>query len=108
MKNLCTPAHIYLIFAIISLVLGAFYQLPAYAFIAKAIGIFIWTYLLNFLCSKGYSTVSWILALLPFIIIVGAILSFIRVLETNENKQENHHPSTKQHHSQYHKIIVVR
>ena len=39
--------------------------------------VFVWTYLLNLLCKKGYKTMSWVILLLPLIgmfILVGLVL----------------------------------
>ena len=43
-------------------------------FIAKAIYILVWTWILQFLCKKGYKTVSWFLVLLPAIAFSSLIL----------------------------------
>ena len=39
--------------------------------------VLIWTYLLNLLCKKGYSKVSWMFVLLPFIamfVLIGLLI----------------------------------
>tara|TARA_B100001142_G_scaffold56212_1_gene54820 strand:- start:9954 stop:10442 length:489 start_codon:yes stop_codon:yes gene_type:complete len=100
-KKLCPPAMLYLVLSIISF-LGilmqncqdprkykvGFYKVNipchnALFFIAKALYILVWTYILQFLCSKGYKTVSWFLVLLPiiamFLIIGLAIIFFMAV-----------------------------
>ena len=46
-------------------------------FIFKIIYVFVWTYLLNVLCKKGYKTMSWVILLLPIIgmfILIGLVL----------------------------------
>ena len=35
--------------------------------IGEIVYVLIWTYLLNLLCKKGYTKVSWLFVLLPFI-----------------------------------------
>ena len=100
-KSLCPPAMLYLVLSVVSF-LGilmqncenprkykvGFYKadIPchnALFFIAKALYILVWTYILQFLCSKGYKTVSWFLVLLPiiamFLIIGLAIVFFMSV-----------------------------
>ena len=65
---LCIPALIYLILSVFSLL----YFITRYSFgtvALKAIFIALWTWLLNFICSKGYTVIAWIILLLPFIII---------------------------------------
>jgi type III secretory pathway component EscR len=40
----------------------------------KLLFVLIWTWILNLLCSKGLSVVSWILVLLPFVLIFFVVL----------------------------------
>jgi len=100
-KKLCPPAMLYLVLSAISF-LGILMQncqdpkkykvglynvdIPchnALFFIAKAIYILVWTWILQFLCKKGYKTVSWFLVLLPiigmFLIIGLAIIFFLAI-----------------------------
>lgn len=73
--SLCDPAKVYLIlsaFTLIGFIFGMQYG-PA---LAKLIFAVIFTFFLNWLCSKGYPGVSWFLVLLPFIGI-GIMLVFI-------------------------------
>jgi len=60
--NICAPALVYLILSVIGLFIGA-----KMFTVIHVIGILLWTFILNFLCSKGYKTLSWILVLLPII-----------------------------------------
>ena len=90
-KKLCTPAKIYLVLSIISIV-SLFYQNYSNPnrycvgmfqaktkcnnkvyFLVKIVYITLITYLLQLLCSKGYKTISWILVLLPFVLMFIAI-----------------------------------
>ena len=66
-SELCTPAMIYFLFSVISLVMSAFTHFNMMSIIIKVALLLIWTWLLNYLCRKGYVVVSWILILLPFI-----------------------------------------
>ena len=64
---LCLPALIYLIIGILALM----FYITKYSVgtvLLKAIFILLWTWLLNYICSKGYEVISWILVLLPYII----------------------------------------
>jgi predicted PurR-regulated permease PerM len=77
-NDLCTPAIVYVVFtafSLIGMIFGAQYGPAA----AKFIFAFIYTYFLNWLCSKGYPGVSWFLVLLPFIFIGVAFLFAIFV-----------------------------
>jgi hypothetical protein len=85
LRNLCTPAYIYLVISVISiLVIGlqnlgnhSAYCLGPYQcntpnksviFIMKVIYVLFWTWLLNIICKSGYESVSWVLVLIPYVL----------------------------------------
>lgn len=95
-EALCTPAQLYLGMSVIA-VLTQCYQnigtpnvftcglmkasspiVPSSFFIVFEILYVIgWTYFLNILCKKGYTKLSWLLVLLPFVgmfVIIGLII----------------------------------
>jgi hypothetical protein len=67
MINLCVPAIIYLIFSITQILIDIFKGLYNTAFIKVIVAIMV-TLLLNILCEKGLSVVSWIIVFIPFIL----------------------------------------
>ena len=84
-QYLCTPAYVYLVISVIALVVMIFqnmgskqvYCLGLYEcdtqnvtmiFAIKILYVLFWTWILNLICNQGYTTVSWILVLLPFIL----------------------------------------
>ena len=86
LKDLCSPAFIYFIFSMIALILVLFQNLgntnnynvgsfsckvpnTAIIFIIKLIYILFWTYILNLICKDGHKTLSWLLVLLPWILL---------------------------------------
>jgi hypothetical protein len=86
LKELCTPAALYFIISVIGLVIILFQNLgnrDSYnvgnfscrvpntflVFIVKFIYIVFWTYVLNLICKDGHVGVSWLLVLLPFILL---------------------------------------
>jgi len=93
-KELCVPAMIYFVISIIGLVvillqnlknnnmynIGSFScRVPntAIIFIVKLIYILFWTYVLNLICKDGHTGISWLLILLPWIllfVIIGLIM----------------------------------
>ena len=77
-SKLCTPAKIYFAIAIIATVIGLFNGLNFVAAFLKLLFAFVWTYVLSFLCDKGYKSISWFLVLLPYIIILLASLGIYR------------------------------
>ena len=94
LKNLCTPARVYFIISIIAIVwmllqnisgdgkynVGKFScdcENLALVFLGKTAYIFFWTWVLNFICNKGYKNISWFLVLFPFILFFLLIAMFI-------------------------------
>lgn len=93
-KNLCTPAHLYLVISVVGMILMMFqnagnttsycvgaYECPvpntSVIFISKAIYILFWTFVLNAICKAGYKNISWFLLLIPFIlmaILIGLLM----------------------------------
>ena len=79
LSDLCTPAQIYFVISIITLILAVIKRFKISTIMMKVITIAVWTWFLNFLCSKGYKSVSWFLVLLPFLFIT---LGFIMLMDT--------------------------
>jgi hypothetical protein len=91
LKNVCTPAGVYFILSFITLVamiiqnLGnpSSYCIGRYScnvtsiqmlFIMKFVYILFWTWILNIICRQGFETVSWLLVLLPYLLMFIFIL----------------------------------
>ena len=55
------------------------------AVVFKLVFAFIWTFILEWLCKKGYKSISWFLVLLPYIIIALAMMGIYRT--TKEQRQ---------------------
>ena len=78
MKTLCMPALIYFIYSFSQVILDSgkgYYNLA----IMKLVVTVLFTLMLNILCEKGLSIVSWIIIFIPFILmsmIVSIILMF--------------------------------
>ena len=94
LKDLCTPALIYFVISIISLVLlfiQNIHNVNSYhvgnfsckvpntmlVFFFKLMYILFWTWILNLICKDGHTGISWLLVLFPFIllfVILGLIM----------------------------------
>ena len=91
MTGLCAPALLYLVLSIFGFLTILFQNCKesssymigdmkvdiechnAWFFVGKALYIIAFTWLLNVLCNKGYTNISWFLVLLPFILyLVGS------------------------------------
>ena len=86
LKDLCTPAAVYFIISMIALVIVILQNLgnthsynignfscrvpnTMLVFVVKFIYIVFWTYVLNLICKDGHVGISWLLVLLPFILL---------------------------------------
>ena len=76
-KHLCTPALIYLVISAITIVM-AITRVHSAAIMSKVFFALLWTWFLNFLCTKGYKNVSWFLVLLPFILIFFGMFFMVK------------------------------
>jgi hypothetical protein len=86
LKELCTPAMLYFVISMIALIMVLFQNLgnsnsynvgsfscrvpnTALVFIGKLIYVLFWTYILNLICKDGHTSLSWLLVLLPWILL---------------------------------------
>jgi len=77
-NKLCTPAKMYFAFSVLSCIIMLFNRISVLAVFSKLVFAFLWTFILGWICSKGYKTISWILVLLPFIMMVLVSLGMMR------------------------------
>jgi hypothetical protein len=84
-SKLCTPAKIYFAIAVIAAIVGLFTGVSVMILFMKLVFAFIWTYVLGWLCNKGYTSISWFLVLLPYIIIALGMFNIYKV--TDEQRQ---------------------
>ena len=78
-RKLCTPAKIYFAIAVIASIFALFRGISFGAVFMKMLFAFIWTYILGWLCKKGYSSISWFLVVFPYIVIALAALRIARI-----------------------------
>lgn len=78
--GLCTPAQLYLALSVIALIFVAINSFSITTIIIKLIFIALWTFVLNWICSKGYTSISWVLVLLPYIMF---LLMFLVALDVS-------------------------
>jgi hypothetical protein len=86
LNELCSPASLYFIISIFALVIVLFqnlgnsnsYTIGSFScrvpstilvFIIKLIYILFWTWILNLICKDGHTGISWLLVLLPWILL---------------------------------------
>jgi hypothetical protein len=86
LKELCSPAMLYFVISMISLSVALLqnlgntdsYNIGSFScrvpntvlvFIVKLIYVLFWTYVLNLICKDGHTSLSWLLVLLPWILL---------------------------------------
>jgi hypothetical protein len=94
LNSLCKPALVYFVISTIGLALmilqnignSQSYNLGNFTcavpnttlvFIIKMLYVLFWTWILNLICKDGYTNISWLLVLFPFIlmfVIIGLIM----------------------------------
>lgn len=95
LKDLCSPALLYFLISMVGLIIialqnitsnmntlqlaGMHMRVPSLMllFVIKLIYILFWTWILNLICKDGHSGISWLLVLVPFILMFFVILSAI-------------------------------
>ena len=80
-SKLCTPAKIYFAIAVIAAVFSLFNGATILNEFIKLLFAFAWTFLLGWVCSKGYIAISWVLVLLPYIFMLLASLNIYHISE---------------------------
>lgn len=80
-KELCTPAKIYFAIALLSAIFvlsrGVSFGV---VFVRFLFGI-LWTFILGWLCKKGYTSLSWFLVLLPYVVLLLATLRIVNIVQ---------------------------
>ena len=65
-ENLCPPAILYLGFSLTQIVIDMFKGMYNTAIVKSAVAI-VFTTILNMLCSRGLTTISWFIVFIPFV-----------------------------------------
>lgn len=80
-RDLCTPAKIYFGIAVIATIIALFNGVTFMLAFTQMFFAFIWTFVLGWLCDKGYSSISWFLVLLPYILIGLAMFTIVNMTQ---------------------------
>ena len=85
LRNICTPAYVYLVLSLITVFAFAVqnlgnpnsYCIGRYScnvssvsmlYVLKLLYIVFWTWILNILCKEGFAEISWFLVILPYVL----------------------------------------
>ena len=86
-NNLCTPAQLYFIITAIGFLFTAWgfpKALNMSSIMYQMLITLIWTYLLGWICTKGWSGLSWFLVIAPFVLTFFFIYSLYRMADNLE------------------------
>lgn len=76
-KKLCTPARLYFVLAVLSCIIAFLNGVRWLTVGINLIVAFIWTAILGWFCKNGFTSLSWLLVLLPYIMMVLVFLKII-------------------------------
>ena len=104
-RRLCSPAYVYLVLSVISIVVLMFqnagntstfcigsYDCPVSStglvFAGQVLYVAFWTFVLNAICKAGYKNFSWFLVLVPFIFLFF-YLGILVISDASDGAEEN-------------------
>lgn len=80
LAKLCTPAKVYLALFVLGSIFALINRNSLMHILLKLVFALLWTYVLNYLCRHGLTTLSWILVLLPIILYFISLIFLVRVI----------------------------
>ncbi len=78
--SLCSPSLLYFIISIIGIVMMIYSKTNIQNVAMQALFVALWTWFLNFLCSKGHEGISWFLVILPIVAMALAIIAMSNII----------------------------
>jgi energy-coupling factor transporter transmembrane protein EcfT len=69
---------------VVLLVIAVFRRISALTMIVKGLFILLWTFVLNWLCSKGFGTLAWVIVLLPFLFLFLTVFTVMDLMGWKE------------------------
>ena len=82
--DLCSPAKLYFVLSVIACVAALINGLKFGQVMINLIIAFAWTAVLSWICGKGFTSVSWFLVLIPYIIM---LLVFFKLMKDISGSQ---------------------
>lgn len=92
-RKFCTPAQLYLLFAIFHLFAQFMVNFRFMTLVINSLFVVVWAWILNWICSKGYGVLSWVLVLLPFVFFAAA---FALAMDAEDAKDKLESPPKKE------------
>jgi hypothetical protein len=89
MMKLCTPALIYFSLAIISILILLFTKEPVVILMGQLVFVLLWTWILNLICTNGFTNISWVLVISPYVILFLFYMMKPTIKEEEKEKKES-------------------
>ena len=87
LNNICTPALIYLIFALSQIIIDTYKRAYNIAFV-KFIQMIVFTLMLNLLCARNLTWVSWLIIAIPFLFMGFMTILLLYVFKLDNRTSE--------------------
>jgi hypothetical protein len=104
-RSLCTPALIFFIISVLSLFMMLFDNLEnthhycfgnvscnvantSTIFIVEILFLVFWTWILDFICSRGYTNFAWFILLFPYILLLALLLFGAAEIRNTQKQNE--------------------
>jgi hypothetical protein len=104
-RSLCTPALIFFIISVLSLFMMLFDNLEnthhycfgnvscnvantSTIFIVEILFLIFWTWVLDFICSRGYTNFAWFILLFPYILLLALLLFGAAEIRNTQKQNE--------------------
>jgi hypothetical protein len=81
---LCTPAKLYFILAVVSCIVALFSGVNFMTVGINLIVAFIWTAILGWICKNGFTSLSWVLVLFPYVMMVLTFFGLMRAIKNSD------------------------
>lgn len=89
-KDMCMPAKVYFVLALIAVILTSMTSFNLTNIIFSLIVLVLWSLLLNWICSLGFTEMSWALVVIPFAsILFTLVIGDQKIGATNRNNPNN-------------------
>uniref|UniRef100_A0A6C0DR14 Uncharacterized protein n=1 Tax=viral metagenome TaxID=1070528 RepID=A0A6C0DR14_9ZZZZ len=88
LDNVCTPAIVYLVLSMITIMFAIYNNARVFTILIKWLFVLLWAWVLNFICKSGYPMVAWFLVLLPYLLMLLTIAIVIEMMQYAKNTSQ--------------------
>ena len=73
----CLPATVYVILALLGILVSIMQKASVLSTVIKLFLVAMWAWVINYLCMKGWKSMAWFMALLPWILAVLYLAAYV-------------------------------